>query len=83
MGGLCSTHFGGVNRTNFGLKTEGKRSVVRSRRRLEDDIKMDLRGMELEDWTGLMWIGIGTGGGSSEHSNESFGFINAVNFVTR
>jgi hypothetical protein len=42
--------------------SQGKRPFGRYSRRCEDDIKMDL-----QKWvgasTGLMWLGIGTGGG--------------------
>jgi hypothetical protein len=46
-------------------KPEGKRPLGRPRRRREDNIRMDLReigwgGME---WTGLIWLRIGTSGG--------------------
>jgi len=45
-------------------KPEGKRPAGRLRRRWEDDIKMDLQEVELGGgaWTGLIWIGIRTGG---------------------
>jgi hypothetical protein len=41
-------------------RPEGRRPLLRPRRRWEDNIKVDLHG---EAWTGLMWLGIGTGGG--------------------
>jgi hypothetical protein len=44
-------------------KAEGKRPLGRPRRRLVDNIRMDL--VDLVDgvmWTGLVWLGIGTGG---------------------
>jgi hypothetical protein len=46
-------------------KPEGKRQLRRPRRRLEDNIKMDFQVMVwgVGAWTGLMWLGIGTGGG--------------------
>jgi hypothetical protein len=37
-------------------KSEGKRSLERPRRRWEDNIKMDLREVIWEAWTGSMWI---------------------------
>jgi hypothetical protein len=42
-------------------KPEGKRPLVRSRHRWEDNIKMDLK--EVGVWTGLSWFIIETGGG--------------------
>jgi hypothetical protein len=44
-------------------KPEGKRPLGRPRRRLEDNLKIDLK---KEDWvvyTGLIWLRIGTGEG--------------------
>jgi hypothetical protein len=43
VGGACGTHGRGAKRVQgFGGKDEGKRSLVRSRRRWEDGIKIDL-----------------------------------------
>jgi hypothetical protein len=44
-------------------KSEGKRQLVRCRRRWEDNIKMDLQEVECGTWTGSSWLMIGTGGG--------------------
>ena len=44
-------------------KPEERRPLERSRRRWEDSIKMDLRGVRWETWTELIRLGIGTGGG--------------------
>ena len=44
-------------------KPEGRRPLGRPRRRLEDNIKMDLQEVGCGVWTGLSWLGIGTGGG--------------------
>jgi hypothetical protein len=44
-------------------KPEGKRPLVRARRRWEDGIRMDLREIGLEVWIGFDWLWIGTGGG--------------------
>jgi hypothetical protein len=44
-------------------KPEGKRPLERSRRRQEDNNKMDLREVGLRAWTGLIWLWIGAGGG--------------------
>jgi hypothetical protein len=43
-------------------KPEGRRPLGRSRRRWEDNIKMDLREIGFGVWIGLIWLGIGTGG---------------------
>jgi hypothetical protein len=40
-------------------KPEGKRPFGRPRRRWEDGIRIDLRGV----WIGFDWLRIGTGGG--------------------
>jgi hypothetical protein len=46
-------------------RPEGRRPLGRPRRRWEDNMKMDL-----QDWTGLVWLRIGTGGDSCECCNE-------------
>ena len=51
----------GVYRVLVG-KPEGKRTFGRTRRRLEDNIKMDLK-WDVGAWTGSSWLRIGTGGG--------------------
>jgi hypothetical protein len=38
-------------------RSEGRRALGRPRRNWEDNMKMDL-----QDWTGLVWLRIGTGG---------------------
>jgi hypothetical protein len=45
-------------------KAEGKRPLGRPRRRWVDNIRMDLgeMGRGDVDWTGLVWLRIGTGG---------------------
>jgi hypothetical protein len=43
-------------------RSEGRQPLGRPRRRWEDNIKMDLQVGE-GGWTGLSWLGIGTGGG--------------------
>jgi hypothetical protein len=42
---------------------EGKRPLVRPRRRWEDGIRLDLREIGLGLWIGFDWLRIGTGGG--------------------
>jgi len=44
-------------------KPEGKRPLVRPRRRWVDNIKMDPRRWDVGTWTGLGWPRIGAGGG--------------------
>ena len=44
-------------------KPEGKRPLGRPKRRLEDNIKMDLQEVEGVVGTGWSWLRIGTGGG--------------------
>ena len=43
-------------------KPEGKGTLVRTKRRSEDDIKMDLQELEWEVWTGFIWLSIWTNG---------------------
>jgi hypothetical protein len=43
-------------------RPEGRRTLGGSRRRWEDNIKMDLQDVGWA-WTGLSWLRIGTGGG--------------------
>jgi hypothetical protein len=45
-------------------RPEGRRPLGRPRRRLEDNIKIDLQEVGWGGaWTGLIWLRIGTGGG--------------------
>jgi hypothetical protein len=52
----------GIYRVLVG-KPEGKRSLGRPRRRLEDKSKMIFSKWDVEVWTGSRWLRIGTGGG--------------------
>jgi len=52
----------GVYRVLVG-KPERRRSLGRPRRRLEDNIKMDLQEMDVGAWIGSSWLRIGRGGG--------------------
>ena len=45
-------------------KPEGKRPLGKPRHRWEDNIKVDLQEIGWGAWTGLIWLGIGTGGGN-------------------
>jgi hypothetical protein len=64
MGGACSVNGKrrGVYRVLVG-KPEGMRPLGRPRRRLEDNIKMDLRKWDVEVCIGSSWLRIGTGDG--------------------
>jgi hypothetical protein len=44
-------------------RTEGKKPLGRSRRRWEDNIKMDLQEVGCGAWAVLIWLRIGTCGG--------------------
>ena len=48
---------------NLVERHEGKRPLVRSRRRWEENIKMDLQEVGYGAWTGLIWLRTGTGDG--------------------
>jgi hypothetical protein len=44
-------------------KSERKRQLERYRRRLEDNIKMNIQEVGCGGWTGLSWLRVKTGGG--------------------
>jgi hypothetical protein len=48
---------------DFGGKPEEERPLGRPRHRWEDNIEMDLQEVGWGVWTGLIWFGIGVGGG--------------------
>jgi hypothetical protein len=52
----------GVYRVLVG-KPEGKKPLVRPRRRWEDNIKRIFRKWDVRAWTGSIWLRKGTGGG--------------------
>jgi len=54
-------------------KPDGKRPLVRSRRRWEENIKMDLQEVGWGTRIGFIWLRIGTGGG--QRGNETSGSI--------
>jgi hypothetical protein len=59
MGRACSMHLSeGECIQGFGGKVGRKNTTRRSRRRLEDNIKMDLREIE---WGGMEWINLAKG----------------------
>jgi len=66
MGWACST-YRGQDRCiqEFGGKPEGKTPLGKPKRRWEDNIicKIRLSGRGIGAWTGLIWLGIRTGGG--------------------
>jgi hypothetical protein len=55
-------------------KLEGKRPLERPRHRWMVNIKMNLREVAVA-WTRLIWLRIGSSGGSCEHGNEPSGSI--------
>ena len=64
MGGSYGTYRGrrGAYRVLL-VRPGGKRPLAKSKRRREDNIKMDLLEMGLGARTGLLWLRKGTGGG--------------------
>jgi hypothetical protein len=44
-------------------KSGGKRQLGKPKHRLDNNIKMDLKGVGWGSWTGLNWLRIGTDGG--------------------
>ena len=59
---VCVGEKRGVYRVLVG-KPEGKRPLGRPRRRWVDNIRMDLKEVDVGIWTGLGWPRIETGGG--------------------
>jgi hypothetical protein len=62
-------------------KPQGKRPLGRPKHRWEDNIKVDLKGIGLEMWTGFIWLRIGFSGGLCEHGDEPSGFIKGREFL--
>jgi hypothetical protein len=59
MGAACSTN--GTKSSTYIIlvgKSEGKIPLGRPRRRWVGNIKMDLRGIGWDEWTGLIWLRI-------------------------
>jgi hypothetical protein len=64
VGRACGTHGRGEERVQgFGGKALRKRPLERPSRRWEDGIKMDLREIGWELWSGFTWLRIQTFGG--------------------
>ena len=51
-------------------KREKKRPLGRTKRRVEDKIKMDIQEIVLDPWTGLIWHRIGADGGRLQMRSE-------------
>jgi hypothetical protein len=62
-------------------KTEEKRPLGRHRRRLEDNIKMELEEVDVKSWIGSIWIRKGTSGGTNKCGNETSCSINRGEFL--
>jgi len=58
-----------------------KTPLGRLRRRWKDNIYMDLQKVGWGAWAGLIWLRIGTGGGSFKTSNEPSGSIKCRDFL--
>jgi hypothetical protein len=59
MGRTRSTYTGGEKHNIL----VGKRILGRTRHRLDDNIKMDLKEIGCETWTGFNWLRVGSNGG--------------------
>jgi hypothetical protein len=57
-------------------RSQGKRSLGRHGRRMEDNIKMELGGVGWGSWTGLLWLRTATGGRPCKCGNETIEFHN-------
>ena len=55
-------------------KYKGRRPLGKPRGRQEDNIKMNLRDVGWDAWTGSMWLNIRTGGGLLCKRKFTFGF---------
>jgi hypothetical protein len=62
-------------------RPEGRRPLGRSRRRWEDNIKIDLQDVGWETWTGLIWLRIGQVAGRCECGSEPSGSIKRGEFL--
>jgi hypothetical protein len=62
-------------------KPEANRPLGRPRRRLMDNIKMNLQEVKWGAWTGLFWLRIGTGGVSCQRGKELSGSIMCGEFL--
>jgi hypothetical protein len=63
MGGACSTKESDDSCIKIVVaKAEGKRSLERHRSRWEDNIRIDVRKIGREVWTGFIWLRIGNSG---------------------
>jgi hypothetical protein len=62
MGKACSSN-GGKNACTILFEKPGIETLGSPRCRRENNIKMDLRDIELVVWTGPIWLRIGTSGG--------------------
>jgi hypothetical protein len=64
MSRTCSTYEGEEEYIQgFGGKARRKEITRKTRHKLEDNIKMDLREIGSVLWAGLIWLRIGTSGG--------------------
>ena len=62
------------------VRPQGKKPLGRSRRRWEDNIRMDLQEI-IWGWTGLIWLRIEQVAGYFERCNETSGSINTGYFL--
>jgi len=62
MGGACSTYGGEVHRGFWWVNIREK-PTGRTRRRWEDNTKMDLQEVYVEAWIGSIWLRIETSHG--------------------
>jgi hypothetical protein len=62
-------------------KFDGKRQFERHVRRWENNVKMDLREIGWDVWSGFIWLGIGTSPRESV-TNEPLGSIKSGEFST-
>ena len=62
-------------------KPEGMGPLGRPRRKWKDNIILDFQDVKWGIWTGLIWLRIGTGGGTCECGYETSGFIKCGAFL--
>jgi hypothetical protein len=74
MGRACRTHGKRIAYRVLVGKPERKRPLGRLRHRREDIIKWIWEKYDAVDWTGFIWLRIGTSGGLLTTLQQTFGF---------
>jgi hypothetical protein len=73
MGGACSTYGEMTNTYKIFVERHENRPLGRPKRRLRYNIKMDLKRIQWNVWTGFIWLSTGPVAGYCEHGNKPSG----------